>query len=158
VFRLAEAGGLELIEIAPGVDLERDILARMGFAPAIAPKLRPMEARLFGDAAMGLRQRMLSRPLAERIELDPRSGVLFIDFEGLSVESERDIDAIESEVAKRLEGHDARVDVVVNYDHFSIRPELIDAYAAMVDRLTGRYYHRVTRYAASGFLKARLAP
>jgi hypothetical protein len=26
----------------------------------------------------------------------------------------------------------------------------------MVDRLTGRYYHRVTRYAASGFLKARL--
>jgi propionate CoA-transferase len=158
VFRLAEAGGLELIEIAPGIDLERDILARMGFAPAIAPKLRPMEARLFGDAAMGLRQRMLSRPLAERIELDPRSGVLFIDFEGLSVESERDIDAIESEVAKRLEGHEARVDVVVNYDHFSIRPELIDAYAAMVDRLTARYYHRVTRYAASGFLKARLAP
>jgi len=46
--------------------------------------------------------------------------------------------------------------VVVNYDHFSIRPELIDAYAAMVDRLSGRYYQRVTRYAASGFLKARL--
>ena len=156
VFRLADAGGLELIEIAPGIDLERDILARMGFAPAISPKLRLMEPRLFADAAMGLRDRMLSRPLADRVELDPRSGVLFIDFEGLSVESERDIDSIESEVASRLEGRDARVDVVVNYDHFSIRPELIDAYAAMVDRLTGRYYHRVTRYAASGFLKARL--
>ena len=46
--------------------------------------------------------------------------------------------------------------MVVNYDHFSIRPELMDAYAAMVQRLTERYYGRVTRYAASGFVKARL--
>ncbi|MBT9502044.1 MAG: hypothetical protein IV092_12410, partial [Burkholderiaceae bacterium] len=34
---------------------------------------------------------------------------------------------------------------------------LIEAYDAMVRRLTERYYARVTRYAASGFLKARLA-
>ena len=46
--------------------------------------------------------------------------------------------------------------MVVNYDHFSIRPELVDSYTAMVDRLSERYYARVTRYAASGFLKARL--
>ena len=56
----------------------------------------------------------------------------------------------------RVERLRRRVDVVVNYDHFSIRPELVDAYAAMVDRLSQRYYGRVTRYAASGFLKARL--
>jgi propionate CoA-transferase len=49
------------------------------------------------------------------------------------------------------------VNVVVNYDHFSIRPELIDAYSAMVQRLADRAGTRgVTRYAASGFLKARL--
>ena len=42
VFRLADSGGLELIEIAPGVDLERDILARMDFAPAIrSPSILP---------------------------------------------------------------------------------------------------------------------
>ena len=46
--------------------------------------------------------------------------------------------------------------MVVNYDHFGIRPELVDEYSAMVDRLTRRYYGRVTRYGASGFLKARL--
>ena len=46
--------------------------------------------------------------------------------------------------------------MIVNYDHFSIRPELTDAYAGMVQRLQLRHYDRVTRYAASGFLKARL--
>ena len=39
VFRLTPAG-LELIEIAPGVDLERDILARMAFRPIINGQVR----------------------------------------------------------------------------------------------------------------------
>jgi propionate CoA-transferase len=99
---------------------------------------------------------MLALPLAERIDFDRRSNVLFVNFEGLAVDAAGDIDEIEAEVARRVEPLGKRVDVVVNYDHFSIRPELVDAYSAMVDRLTARYYARVTRYAASGFLKARL--
>ena len=156
VFRLAEGGGLELIEIAPGIDLQRQILARMDFAPAISPDLRLMDAALFEDAPINLRERMLARPLAERISFDAKSNVLFVDFEGHVVDSSDDIDEIEAEVARRVEPAGRRVEVVVNYDHFSIRPELVDAYSAMVDRLTDRYYDRVTRYAASGFLKARL--
>ena len=54
VFRLA-AEGLELIEIAPGADLERDILAHMEFRPAISPGLREMDARLFRTEPIGLR-------------------------------------------------------------------------------------------------------
>ncbi|MGK5079151.1 hypothetical protein [Janthinobacterium sp. HLX7-2] len=45
VFQLT-ADGLELIEIAPGVDLDRDILQHMGFAP-IMNNVRPMDAGLF---------------------------------------------------------------------------------------------------------------
>ena len=156
VFRLAEGGGLELIEIAPGIDLQRQILALMDFTPAISPELRLMDAALFEDAPMNLRERMLALPLAERIAFDASSNVLFVDFEGHVVDGMRDIEDIEAEVARRVEPIGRRVDVVVNYDHFSIRPELVDAYSAMVDRLTERYYGRVTRYAASGFLKARL--
>jgi propionate CoA-transferase len=53
VLRLGD-NGLELIEIAPGVDLEHDVLARMGFRPKIARDLREMDAAIFTDAPLGL--------------------------------------------------------------------------------------------------------
>ena len=156
VFRLAESGGLELIEIAPGIDLERHILAQMDFTPAISKQLRLMEPSLFAEMPMNLRERMLTLPLAQRIDFDARSEILFVNFEGLAVDSPKDIEEIETEVVRRVGPLGMRVNVVVNYDHFSIRPELMDAYSAMVQRLTERYYARVTRYGATGFVKARL--
>ena len=53
VFRIID-GRLTLTEIAPGVDLERDILGKMEFTPAIAEDLREMDARLFRPEKMGL--------------------------------------------------------------------------------------------------------
>src|SRR5262249_5359658 len=49
-------GGLELIEIAPGVDLEKAVLAHMGFRPKIAADLRRMDKRLFAQTPMNLRR------------------------------------------------------------------------------------------------------
>jgi propionate CoA-transferase len=54
VFRRNEAGRLELIEIAPGIDLERDILAQMQFRPNVSPALKEMDARIFRPEPMGL--------------------------------------------------------------------------------------------------------
>ena len=48
VFRLTPEG-LLLCEIAPGVDLRRDILEKMEFTPLIAPDLREMDAALFAE-------------------------------------------------------------------------------------------------------------
>lgn len=62
VFRLIETG-LELIEIAPGIDLDRDILAHMAFRPTISPELKTMDARIFRDEPMGMREDMLSLPM-----------------------------------------------------------------------------------------------
>ena len=45
-FRLVE-GGVELFEIAPGVDLQRDVLDQMDFAPHISPALTVMPASHF---------------------------------------------------------------------------------------------------------------
>ena len=46
VFRLAEKG-LELIEIAPGLDLEKDVLAHLSFRPKISPNLKEMPMECF---------------------------------------------------------------------------------------------------------------
>ncbi len=46
VFEL-ENGSVTLTEIAPGVRLEEDILAHMGFKPRISPQLRDMDPRIF---------------------------------------------------------------------------------------------------------------
>ena len=48
------------------------------------------------------------------------------------------------------------MDAVVNYDHFSIRHDLEDAYVTMVADLCERYYASVTRYTTSTFLRLKL--
>jgi len=54
VFRRNEAGRLELIEIAPGIDIERDVFAHMEFRPDVSLALKEMDPCLFQPAAMGL--------------------------------------------------------------------------------------------------------
>jgi propionate CoA-transferase len=65
VFCMSDSG-VELIEVAPGVDIERDIVARMGFRPAIAEDLRPMDPRLFLPEPMDLARDILAKPQRQR--------------------------------------------------------------------------------------------
>ena len=53
VFRMT-AAGMELTEIAPGIDLERDVLRRMAFRPVVSPDLRTMDLRLYAEGSMGM--------------------------------------------------------------------------------------------------------
>ncbi len=53
VFQLTK-DGLTLIEIAPGIDLEKDILAYMSTKPHIAPELKLMDSKIFYDNKMGI--------------------------------------------------------------------------------------------------------
>ena len=100
-------------------------------------------------------------PLAMRFELDREHRLLFINCEGLAIDSLSDIVEVERMLVELLTpvvtSPAERVAVVVNYDSFTILPTLVDAYSAMVRRLTARFYSRVTRYGSGGFLKARLA-
>lgn len=159
VFRLTPTG-LELIEIAPGVDLERDILARMKFRPQIADPLPLMDTRIFMPGVMGLRAELLRVPMSERIIYDSVQHILFINFEGCLVRSPADIKEIEVAVQAMaqpiLESTQRRLYAIVNYDNFSILPELLDDYSEMVHQLEQHYYARVTRYTSSAFQRAKM--
>lgn len=61
VFRLTEHG-VELIEVAPGIDVERDIFARMGFRPQVSPALKTMDARLFKPEPLHLAHHLAGQP------------------------------------------------------------------------------------------------
>lgn len=61
VFRIGPSG-LELIEIAPGLDPERDVVAQMGFRPVIAPDLKAMDRRIFFPDPMGLAADVNAKP------------------------------------------------------------------------------------------------
>jgi propionate CoA-transferase len=155
VFALT-AAGLELVEIAPGVDIERDIVAQMGFAPVINKAPRLMDERIFRPAPMGLRGVILRLGFNERFSYDAAQNILFINFEGHEVSSLEDVEAIRAEVESRLRGVRVKPHAVVNYDNFSIRPEVIDAYSDMVASLVSRFYDGVTRYTTSSFLRLKL--
>jgi propionate CoA-transferase len=155
VFSLT-ADGVELIEVAPGIDIERDILAKMDFKPIIRGTPRPMEAAIFGEEPMGLRERMLQIPLSSRFAYDNQQNILFINFERLKVATQADVDAIEREVDAHLQPIGHRVYAIVNYDSFELALAIEDAYAAMVKGLEERYYDGVSRYSTSSFLRAKL--
>jgi len=59
-------------------------------------------------------------------------------------------------VVSKLEALHERVYTIVNYDNFTILPELLDEYTAMVRKLVDRFYFGVSRYTTSGFLRMKL--
>jgi propionate CoA-transferase len=157
VFRLHEHG-LALVEIAPGLDLQRDILAQMDFEPVIDGEPALMDAAIFRDEPMGLRARLLLLPLAERFSYVADQHTMYINFEHLSIRSREDVEAVRAEIERHLAPLGRKLDAVVNYDHFVLDAEVQDDWAAMVHELVDRHYHRVVRYSTSSFLRAKLGP
>jgi propionate CoA-transferase len=148
--------GLSLIEIAPGIDLERDVLAHMKFRPHIG-EVRTMDARLFRAEPMNLRAMLLDPDLPRRIHYDALQHTLFLNFQHLHVRSAEEIEAIRRAVHAQCEAIGHPVKAVVSYDGFQIAPGLEDVYAAMAHAMHARWYSQVTRLASGAFKRMKLA-
>jgi propionate CoA-transferase len=155
VFELTQAG-LELTEIAPGIDFERDILPHMAFRPLVPRAPALMDQRVFADKPMGLRTDILQMPLERRFTYDAARDIFFINFEGHTVRDQRDIERIARIVEEMLSPLGHRVYVVVNYERFTIDADVLADYSAMVSSLVERFYLGITRYTTSAFLRAKL--
>jgi hypothetical protein len=64
-----------------------------------------MDAAIFRAAPMGLRERMLAIPFAQRLTYDAVQDVLFINFERLNVRTPEDVDAIGVAMVQHLVEH-----------------------------------------------------
>jgi propionate CoA-transferase len=155
VFELT-AEGLALIEVAPGIDIEREILAQMEFKPVIRRDPFIMDRRIFAAAPMGLRDDLLRMPIEQRFAYHPREREFFINFEGHMVRSQQDVERIRRIVESMLAPLGHKVYAIVNYENFQIFHDVVDAYSEMVRDLCDRFYLGVTRYTTNGFLRTKL--
>ena len=147
--------GLELTEVASGIDLEREILALLPFAPVVrAP--RPMEAALFGTATLGLRNRLLDIRIEDRLSYDADANTVFMNYAGMRVRTRADVDCIREAVDALLGPLAKKVYSIVNYDRFEADTEVMDYYMDTVRYVEERYYLGVSRYTNSGFMRLKL--
>jgi propionate CoA-transferase len=154
VFRRTRRG-MELIEVAPGIDIERDILANMDFAPIVDRPI-PMDSRIFRAEPMQLDETLLGLGMGQRITYDPDRNTLFANFEGLHVRTRDDVDRVRRTIEDRVQAIGHKVALVVNYDGFQIDPAVADTYAAMIRYMEMHYYTTATRYTTSAFLRLKL--
>ncbi len=155
VFRLTPDGML-LTEIAPGIDLEADILSRMAFKPLILEPLAIMDPRIFSSEPMGLMDDIAKLPLDERLTYNAEENLFFVNFEGFSVRSMDEVNQIRFLVETIVKPLGKKVYTIVNYDNFQIHPELLHAYTTMVKGLVDHFYTGVTRYTSSAFHRMKL--
>jgi acyl CoA:acetate/3-ketoacid CoA transferase len=58
VFRLVKEGVI-LEEVAPGIDIDKDIISKMSFVPIHGSSVQQMDERLFNDEKMGPREKIM---------------------------------------------------------------------------------------------------
>ncbi len=154
VFQLTP-GGLELIEVAPGIDIERDILPHMDFAPSINRPIT-MNPRIFADEPMELMADLLNLTLGERVSYDAERNILFLNLEGWSVRKKSDIDDLRKVLIEACEKAGRRVNAVVNHDGCRIAEDLYDDYADMIEYMLRHHYATTTRYTTSTFMRLKM--
>jgi propionate CoA-transferase len=154
VFSL-DPDGLELTEIALGVDIERDVLSRMGFAPIVrSPRL--MAAAIFNEAPMKLDEMFLNRPLSERMEFDERHNTLYLNLGGYRAYTSADVEAVGDAVHMLARRVGRRFSAIINYDAIDIAPYMNDAWFTMASEVERDCYDHVSRYTTSAFLRLKL--
>ena len=118
--------------------------------------LPTMDSRIFDPEAMGLKENFFRLEFQDRFSYNPSDNLFFVNLEGFAVKTKADVERVRQAVERCLEGVDRKVFTIVNYDDFSIVPELEDAYMDMVKDVVHRFYAGTSRYTTSAFLRMKL--
>ena len=146
---------VELVEVAPGIDPEKDIFPLMSSSRSCATPDR-MNPLIFKPEPMGLEQLLLGISLAERITYDPARNTIFINFEGFQVRTTADVDLVRREMETRCKAIGHKVALVANYDGFYLDPNgqrclFLDGHLHAEPLLLS-----ASRYTTSAFMRLKL--
>lgn len=177
--RTAKSETLELIEVAPGIDVQRDILDQMEFCPKISKNLKTMDAKIFGLERMGVLSTLFGS-LSDRCVYHEQDHVMFIDLFGVAITAERDIHWLTNclrSILSPICQAKGPVDVVVNYNvrllmyrhgimshtnpcihhqGFSLAKGLDAKYSEAISKLEDDFYKTVQRYSGKAFYRKQL--
>lgn len=164
VFRLVP-GGLELLEVAPGLDLDADVLAHMEFEPIVdRAKVKVMDARLLGVGRMKMQDDFFqaASQFAKRFHVRPGpEPTLFLDLSGLSVTRSEDLvelaGACRAELERLTNGGRDKLHCVSTFEGSDIRPDLASQLERLLVEVDARYLKSVVRIAGKAFLRSKVA-
>jgi propionate CoA-transferase len=91
------------------------------------------------------------------VRYDPRENILYLNFEGLTLDADADVEALEVIIERRLAPIERRVHAIVNYDNFSLAPAAADAFWAVVARNQALHFLSSSRHSSSAFFRRQLA-
>jgi len=154
VFKLTDEG-LELTEVAPGIDIEKDILANMSFVP-IMNDIREMDLTIFDKKIMNLRSKLLDMKMSDRMYYDKEQNILFANLSGLEIETEKDLSKFYRTARSFIKNIGCKVNLISNHDGVSISPKMASKFADALSRLQREYFLTATRYTTSAFLRQKL--
>ena len=146
VFEL-DAEGLVLTEVAPGVDVQAQVLDRLPFAVRQATPLKLMDRALFEPAKIGL-TRLGRKPIRDRVRLDESRNTLFLNLEGLEFRHGDEVEAFEAELSPYMPSS-GRVKAVINYDRFQLGEGAAAAWFDLIERNSARYFSESLRVTSS---------
>jgi propionate CoA-transferase len=157
--RSAKHNVLELVEVAPGVDVQKDILDQMEFTPIISPDLKLMDARIFKDAPMEMTNEFFGT-LEERFSYHEADHVVYCDLAGVTLNNEKDVNWFLSGLRALLDPitqQKGPVDMVINYNGFDLARGLENEYLEGVAKIQEEHYKSVKRYYGSAFRRSKLS-
>jgi propionate CoA-transferase len=146
--------GMELLEVAPGIDVERDILEQMDFVPYMR-NVRPMDARIFQEGPMAIREEQVQMPIERRIVLDREQGKLIINLRSMNLTSRVEIMQIKQRIEEVCESLDSPVEMMALYDGFEIKESLQDEYTDMIASIDKRFYKSLVHYTRDPFIRLK---
>lgn len=94
--------------------------------------------------------------MRERFVLDKKEKILFINFDGLRIESREQVDEFAQIVFEAFKAQGRRIYGIVNYEGTEIATDIADYYGETIKELQDRYAITTVRYSSSGLTRSML--